>query len=285
MKDNILWIFLHLQRSGGTTFNGHLQKRLKPGEFIHLGNPWVAEKERRKIIPFDKLPLGERKKAKVIVGHKAYYGVHNLVPGKIPRYITFVRDPAERIVSYYNSRIWHGKIPSFERWYRSRRKNEMVHFYSSKYGGNEDTSKVPSFFGKLNRLFPGEEKRIYFLKFLLRKIGFLEQNKEKEFENAKKMLDLCWFTGITEKSDRDFKILFKSLGVDSNKWINYAVTGDKKTQEINPLHKKIEKRFILDNKTRKKICKDNPLDYKLYKYALKLNKKLREKLISLSVFI
>jgi len=276
-KDNIVYIFLHLQRTGGTTVNGQIYKHLKPEEeFIHVGSPWLTEEQRKEIIPFEQRSLEERKKARVISGHGAYYGIHKLVPGKTIRYFTFVRDPAERVVSYYNGVYWGRtkKIPSFLEWYNVRRKNEMVHFYNSKFKGLKETAPTPSFLLRLNEKVPGGEKRVFWLKSIFKKFNYfkLKNKAYEELENAKKLLDLCWFVGELTQ-DQDIAFIFKSIGIPCEKWERYALSGDTKTKQINPLQRKIKKRFILDDETRKLIYKENPFDFKLYKYALELNKK------------
>jgi len=217
MNREYLYIFLHLQRSGGTTINGHFYKNLKPEEeFIHVGSPWRTEKQKKKekIIDFEKRSLNERKKAKVISGHLAYYGIHQFVPNKIPRYFTLIRDPADRLASHYNGRNWEStkKIPSFEEWYKARRKNETTHFYSSKFKGMRGTMKTPSLLLRINSSIPGGEKRIWILKSILKKFNYFHsKNKEfylEEFKNAKNLLDLCWFVGILEL-DEDKNIYFQ----------------------------------------------------------------------------
>ena len=283
--DNVLWVFLHLQKSAGTTFNGHLYKHMTPEvDFIHVGSPWLTDSQRRKITPFEKRPLEQREKARIITGHLAYYGIHSLVPGKTPRYITLIRDPAERLVTYYNGGDWgeNQKVPSFFEWYKARRKNEMVNFYSSKFKGMKETARIPLSLIKLNEKFPSPEKRILWAKKLFKRFNYFKpKNKDSElqdFENAKKMLELCWFVGITEL-DEDIGFLFKSIGVPHKEWTRYAMTGDTKTEQINPLHKKTEKRFKLDEETRQKLYRENPLDFKLYQYALELNKKRKKELL------
>ncbi len=71
--------------------------------------------------------MKNREKAKFISGHAAYYNLHKLVPNKKPRFLTLVRDPAERLISLYNKQMSFDKIKiPFEKWYASRRKHEMI---------------------------------------------------------------------------------------------------------------------------------------------------------------
>jgi hypothetical protein len=279
MAKKIIWIHLHLERSGGTTINGHLYKELKPEiEYIHLGQPWTKTKDRK--ISFEKRNLNLRKKAKIITGHNAYYGVHKLVPNKISRYITVIRDPADRLVSYYNSQIAKKNITkglSFKEWYNLREKNEMTSFFDEKFRGVKRNHgmirKIKEKLIEINEKIKGSETRKIKIKKVLQKINKQKNENHSKLENARKMLEKCWFIAITENSKEDFKILFNSIGIKKS-WENYAVTGDEKTKEINPLHQKVLcKRFILDEKTREKIYKENRKDLELYNYAKYLNRK------------
>lgn len=267
--DNILWIFLHLHRSGGTAMNKEFNRILSPEEeFIHVGSPWLTEKEKKKkeIISFERRSLMQRQKARIISGHLAYYGIHKFVPGKVPKYFTFLREPTERLISFYQSRDWGDAktIPSFEEWYNTRRKNEMVHFYGSKFLGYKETAQVPSALKKLHRI-RNIEKLIFLSKKILKKLGFFSlgpQAEQNEFNNAKKLLDLCWFVGITENSAPALKFLSRAMGIK-----NFKITRPSKSQ----------KKITISGEMRERIRKENPLDYELYEYALDLNKKQKKK--------
>ncbi len=249
MDDNTLWIYLHPPRTGGGTILNTLEREI-PKEEIFSTSVVRYQKKPEKFDP---------NKVRFIIGHATYYGIHKLVPSRNPKYFIFLRDPAERIVSYYNAKMLETKkIIPFEDWYKKQMKNDMVHFMNLKYKGYASSrTPVPSVFMPIIR------KLNYKAFFFLQTIALKFMNKTKKIElskleNAKKLLDLCWFVGIIENSDEDVPFLFKSMGLKNPEW--------KKTT----LSKKVIK---VDDKLRKKIYDENLLDVELYNYAQNLRKK------------
>ena len=251
MNDNILWIHLHPPRTGGGSIIAVLLEKFPEGVFD-------ASKARYKL---DSKKL-DKKKARFIVGHATYYGIQKLVPNKIPRYFIFLRNPAESLIDNYNIKMnSEKKIIPFEEWYKNQIKNELVHVLDLKFRGSESIRiNVPKTFMPIIRKL--NYKTFYFIqKILVNILGLNKKNDLKKLENAKKLLDLCWFVGILEKSEEDFKFLFDAIGLKNIKW-KKSDDPYKEPQKIN-------------DELRQKIYKENPLDLKLYQYALKLNKEKR----------
>jgi len=149
-------------------------------------------------------------------------------------------------------------------WYKNQIKNEMVHVLDLKFKGSESTTiHTPRIFIPLIKKL--NYKSFYFIQSIAFNLfGLTKRNKKTDFkklENAKKLLDLCWFVGILEKSEEDFKFLFDAIGLKNIKW-KKSDDPYKEPQKIN-------------DELRQKIYKENPLDLKLYQYALKLNKEKR----------
>ncbi len=255
-KNKILWIFLHLPKTGGTTFSHHLINNLKKEEVL------LTSKLRYGLISDDI----KKDRVRVILGHATYYGIHKLFPNKNPRYIVFLRDPAERFASSYNfeMRTKEGGNTSFQEWYGSQIKNEMVYFLDMKYRGKEGAkANLPrptlNLFAKLF-----QNKRVYLLfQKIYRYYTYIFQSSDKtqkrKLENAKKLLDICWHVGFIEGLDKSLRLLFREIGVPV-KWKNENITTRKK------------RIFNLDEKTRKKVYEDNKYDKELYDYALSLRK-------------
>jgi hypothetical protein len=276
MDNGNLWIFLHPPRTGGNTITETLLKKF-PREEIFLPSVSRYQKSTKEM---------NSSKIRFMLGHATYYGIHKMVPDKKPRYFTILRNPADRIISHYNAKMQNEKEKiSFDEWYKNQIKNEMVHFLNLKYKGSESSRiHIPKIFSPIIRIIPFANKAvyegykiqdllvksdkkisykmIYLLQTLLFKIFWFnksnQKNDRKKLENAKKLLDLCWFVGITEKSNQDFKFLLKALGVKNPKWVDDGIS------------KKIIK---IDDKSRKKIYDENKLDIELYNYALNLRKK------------
>ncbi|MBS3086409.1 sulfotransferase family 2 domain-containing protein [Candidatus Pacearchaeota archaeon] len=244
--DKVLWIFLHPPRTGGNTIIETLLKKF-PREEI-----FMASLARYKLDTEEFKP----KKVRFMLGHATYYGIHKLVPDKEPRYFIVLRDPAERLISHYNAKMEKEmKKISFDAWYKNQIKNEMVHVLDLKLKGSPSTRiHTPSIFLPIIRKL--NYKAFYFIQaFIFNLLRLNKKNDYRKLENAKKLLDLCWFVAILEKSDKDFKFLLKAMGIKNPKWVDDGVS------------KKIVK---IDEKLRQKIYKENPLDVQLYKYALKV---------------
>ena len=250
MKNNILWVFIHPIRSGGNTLIEFIKEKVPKEEYLLAS-----------VVRYQKNPEEINKdKIRFLLGHATYYGMHNLVPGKQPRYFIIVRDPAERVVDYYNAKMEmvDKKIP-FDVWYKNQMKNDLVNFLDLKYSGSESTRvHTPKFFMPVIRRL--NYKAFYFLQTLALKILKIKKEDErKKLENAKKLLELCWFVGVLEKSKEDFGFILKQMRFKNPKWGNDAAVKIK-TIEIN-------------DKIRQKIYEENKLDVELYKYALELRKK------------
>ncbi len=254
MDNKTLWIFLHPPRTGGGTILNTLLKRVPDNQIFSTS-----------LVRYNLKPKQlDKNKVRFIIGHATYYGIHKLVPNRTPRYFIFLRDPAERIVSHYNAKMLHEKklIP-FNQWYKNQIKNEMVHFLNLKYKGSGSSRiPVPDFLLPLIRKL--SYKATYIIQTIIfNLLGLNNKNDSKKLENAKKLLDLCWFVGVIENSDEDVPFLFNAMGIKNAKW------------EKVTLSKKIIK---VDDKLRKRIYKDHALDVEIYNYALKLNKGKRPNL-------
>ncbi|HYI45077.1 MAG TPA: sulfotransferase family 2 domain-containing protein [Actinomycetota bacterium] len=87
-------IFLHVPRTSGTTLHA-IMARQYPREAIHDAELFLPDDVER----FRSLPEEARARIRVLKGHMAF-GLHGSMPGP-SRYLTMVRDPIDRLVSYY----------------------------------------------------------------------------------------------------------------------------------------------------------------------------------------
>lgn len=84
-------IFLHIPKTAGTSFRQIVKKEFPRGQclFIYTHTPEFFSSIK------DDLPA-----AKAIYGHVSF-GIHNIL-GIRGRYVTFLRDPVRRVLSFYN---------------------------------------------------------------------------------------------------------------------------------------------------------------------------------------
>jgi len=259
-KKDHLYIFLHLPKTGGSTFSVHLKKYLKKDQFVdmtllryglhkNIANGAISDK------------------TKVILGHASYYGIHKLFPNKIPRYIIFLRDPAERIVSEYNfeMRVKQGKSIPFWNWYASQPRNELTYFMDLKARGKEGTkANLPRIFLKpIYKFFKYKKITLIFQNLFEKYYALFLSSRKKmktKLTSSNKLLKECWFIGIIPGLNKDLEYLFKEIGVPT-KWKNSNVTEKSKIL------------FKLDEVSRAKLYRENRYDKELFDYAVKLKNK------------
>lgn len=85
-------IFLHIPKTGGSTLSKILERYYSRGQTVMLDGPKIAR--------FKTLPAAERGRYRLIQGH-LYFGVHRFIP-RASTYITFLRRPVERVLSFYH---------------------------------------------------------------------------------------------------------------------------------------------------------------------------------------
>ena len=241
MIDRPLWLFFHLPKTGGTTFKTHLERYLSWDEqLIELSNWGRRYRAEHGRMEFSVRPAEERAKAVVLAGHRLHYGAHRMVPGsREARYVTFLRDPAERCVSLYNFRLSRGTArPDFESWYRDfflpDRRNSVTRFYASRILAPEmladDTALVPA---------------------------------------AKKVLERCWHVGVTDRLAESLDMLCAEIGVPAD-WTSQRVAGagqPLRSSSHPAAGEIIDQRVMLDADIRARVYADRPEDLELYEWA------------------
>ena len=270
MPRNILYIFLHIPKTAGSTFIFHLLKNFRKEELLHLSfeklglsldDPVLSPRVYKKAVAeYFSNNLEGREKIKVIYGHAVPFGVHKYF-GAQAKYITFIRDPELRLVSIYNHKrrlcdgfskldpgrkknikntlLINDKTPSFETWIEKKYDSGKLTNHLSVYG-------------------------------YLKMLGYLEG--VITVQSIKKDLGKFWFLGLTENFNSDSLFLYSQLGI--NKFFfdqnvsrrNYASRLStnlrkkisKKTvidREIYDLSKELHKKFIVGNKDYEKAVK------------------------------
>ena len=179
-----LFLFAHLPKTGGQTLRDCFRRHLEfHREFIHLGPFGEEDAAKRGLLPFHQRPVEERALAKVILGHGVNCETHTFVPSKIPRYVLFLRDPAETLVSLYNFEMRYQRpasepIVPFDIWYNNRHKNFMTNWLLGDF------------------LRPGKPSR-----------------KTPPMQIINAALEKFWFVGCSEFLDEDGPLLLRRIGV------------------------------------------------------------------------
>lgn len=229
-----LYIFLHLHKTGGTTFNAHMYHQLEwDTEFIQNG-PWGNDF--RKLHGGKEVPQRcqcERDKIRVIAGHNTKHIIKQYFPNRVVKYITFLREPADRIESYFNFIKCGGESREFEDWYKEYPSNSMTRFYKDRLGA---------------RTFRE-------IKLMLDMFWFVGITKKLNDDFPL----LFWSMGVDTK--------WKDYRKTDDKRSSIAELN-------HPDKRVLKRKFKLSKEQRKLIKERDRLDYELYEFAKKKRNKL-----------
>lgn len=249
MRD-LLYVFLHVPKTGGTTIIRHLRTHLAwDREFVHLGTWGNNFREQHDRIPFEERPPEQRNLTRVLAGHQARFGIHRLVD-RDPRYFTVLREPADRIVSAYNFRMTqdHADI-SFDEWYADYPRNNS---------------------------------------FKWLRVAFNLVGADAFPETREMMRKELWFVGLTERLNDDLPFLFRALGTPPE-WIDQRVattdsedlagmeSGDEEVPLSHASHT-VHKRLEMTDALRDRLHEDNARDLKLYEIGRRLHERRVERI-------
>jgi hypothetical protein len=138
--DGLVYVFPHIPKTAGSSVAHHFREHLSaPGEFAHVRHGTDAAGIRRdRIVPFQWRDARLRAQTRMIFGHGVKRRFCDMVPGKAPREIITLREPAERMISHYN--FWmHIRerrglpVISFDEWYRTEPRDYQIFWIAFNY--------------------------------------------------------------------------------------------------------------------------------------------------------
>lgn len=210
-KSKPLYVFLHIAKNAGTTFNKHIEKNFPPDTRIlmtykAIGLPndtrdhamlLKAAKKYLKSLGSEKL-----ERVKIIYGQIVPYGIESLFEKEV-RYFTFFRQPAKRVVSSYNylmtvynredtkgkrkdyyknGLLLKSQAPIFSRWFLSK--------WDSNRFGFETSSQYK----------------------ILQALGYLDKGKVTR-KKVEKLLNKFYFVGLTRLFPRGSLYMYNKLSM------------------------------------------------------------------------
>ena len=224
-------IFLHIPKTAGSTFHAILNKKFRDSQ-VH--NVFGARYTAPAIAEFIEQPLSEKSHIKMLKGHMPF-GLHKYLPGS-SSYISFLRDPVDRVISLYYYIIKNQHNPLHEAV--AVNKMPLEEFVSSGIAVGTNNGHC--------RFINGDIDDYEF-----------NQCDESLYENAVRHIDehFLWL-GITERFDESALVLTDLLGWKKPPYYFRGNTSKvrKKTSQI-------------DASTLQLIEQYNPLDRRLYDYA------------------
>lgn len=233
---------MHLPKSGGTTVSAHLARHLAMDkEFIEFSNWGDVYRRENDRLPFPDRPIADRQKARVLAGHKVNYGIHVLCPQREARYLTAIREPAERCVSSFNFQHSRDHAPDdFWQWYETH------------YRVNHQRSSAVRFFAE---------------RYTRRALD--SQDADEMLEMAKTLLARFWMVTTTSKLDTLLTALSRALGIPMD-WQNLRVAGRSGALDL-PHHpfqgEKIHQHMKVNDQISAAIYADFPQDRALYQWV------------------
>ena len=227
MEDLIL--FTHIPKTSGTSLLKELiEPNLSPNTIYYQGNI-------KKIVP------ALYKNYQLVSGHFSY-GMHLFSPRKV-KYITFLREPVERAISFYYFVQQGGDDPATRHPLCDYAESvTLQEFYQNKEFHNHQTRMTAGWI---------DHK---FYKYL-----DSPKNQQRVLTKAiKNLKNKYYYFGLLEEREKSIALCKKKFD-----WHNY--------QTVNP-QKKTHKRARIDDvdsKTLKTIKAANALDLEFYNFALK----------------
>jgi hypothetical protein len=181
-------IFLHIPKTGGVTLRSALRVR-HPSELLNIST-LDSPPRPTPLEALEEVPLSARREARVIVGHLAY-GAHEYIPRPC-EYVTLLRDPVARVISYYYYVLDHPKHWFHDELVRSNMTLEEFIRSSRDPGVDNDQTRRISGRGTHELMTRGQGR--------------------EALDEAKRNLERFSLVGLTERFDESFILLRRRLG-------------------------------------------------------------------------
>jgi len=259
-EKEVLYVFLHLPKTGGTTIAQHIHKNMDSEEIYSS----YEDREVDHSFPVKKHvcekinQLKNKGKIKVILGHTVGYWLHELFPEKEVRYITFFRNPADFLISLYNFRVrlLNRKFGRMMKHNKINLRDFMLDEFDKIIPFEEYTKLVQ------NHCASFLEKSVLKGQWFTLEDEFKQTYDLEEIKKVKEMMSKFYFIGLTENAE-DYYFVYHLLGI--NKFV------------LNRNRSKHYYYYPKDYKGyKKRILELNKDDEELYQFAGKLNEQFKK---------
>ena len=233
-KTNPVLLFMHIPKTAGTSLREIIKNQVPKEKRHYIYN--AGDK-------FDFINFKNKNKLKYVFGHFNYADRIDTYLNRDYKFITFMRDPVEQVISHY------------------------YHFFNSPEDKNPNKTNIikPEHLVSLDKFINAPIANNLQIKYISGIVNNkLNMYPKRTLELAKYHIDNYFdFVGITENYNDSIDYLCKRYGFNSEiKMLNVG---------------KRPKSKDISNKLIEKIKKRNQLDIKLYNYVLKkFRKKLKQ---------
>lgn len=225
-------IFLHLPKAGGMTLHGILERRYPRKQIYTIDGAHPA----RSVEQFQALPQAERARFRLVKGHLPF-GLHHAVPNP-STYITFLRNPVERVISQY---YYAKSRPEHYLYARLNSAGMSLYEYAARRLTPESSNQQTS-------ILAGIQKRTWQMPITSETLALAKQNLQTHFR----------VVGLTEQFDTSLLLLQRAFGWSTPLYLRENVTADKpEAAQIDP-------------RARALLTELNALDMELYAFARQL---------------
>ncbi len=220
-----LLLFLHIPKAAGTTLKSVLSRQCSLGEILHID----GRDPKSSIEEIEALPTEDKMGIKCVAGHMPF-GLHAYF-AQSATYITFLRDPVDRIISHYY-------------YVRTSPQHYLHEVVMSKqmtlmdYSASDISSELSN--GQ-TRLISGYEEP----EATKETLALAKENLSKHFA----------FVGLTERFDESLVLLARQFGWRNVFYVERNVTKDRPRREEIP------------DEVLAQIRAQNALDWELYIFA------------------
>ncbi|MEM7591329.1 MAG: sulfotransferase family 2 domain-containing protein [Cyanobacteria bacterium P01_A01_bin.83] len=232
-------IFLHIPKVGGTTVNKIIDRQYKQNTIYRIRTD-SRKRIQDCVDEFKVIPSSEKERIKVVMGHMGF-GLHDFLP-QPSVYITLLRDPIERTISYYyyvlrkSNHYLHQKVT-----YEKMSLEDCINTGISTELDNSQTRILSASNGDSDSTVP------------------FGQCNEEMLEKAKKNLQEHFIgVGLVESFDKSLLLFKKLLNWNNTFYLKRNVTKSRPLQSD------------FSQETLNLIKKQNEFDIELYKYASEL---------------
>jgi len=250
LKDGTQLLFHHIPKTAGSTMRGILESLVKPEQVC----PAETVQE------LDAIPRDEIHRYRIFAGHFSYGAINKVLPDAV--WITFLREPNERVISQYHNHLNDDRIP--DDWKRRVDENPEWKKYKEEISGCSLEEWITHPNKWANSITCNRQVQAFLPQDMRVAVEDWSIYDENLVKIAKKNLESRFaFVGIQEYFDLSFTLFSATFGlIPLSDFESF-------TTNLNS-NKKFGRRYDVDERLGNLLTKRNRMDWELYEFGVKL---------------